>query len=402
MKIAIVTWISYNNYGTFLQAFALQSFLCQNGYDAYLLSDQRIIPWLNISKKENAIVCNKPYQKGGKVVHIVKELVNNFLPYIKKIIYRYRNAIVQKQNNKKLKYYFLSKQLFATFKQTKMIIDSEVFPNDLDVLNNKYDIFVAGSDQIWSVLQEKMLTYYFLDFVTKKKIAYAPSMGNIQIDQNKQKQLSVLLNDFCFLSVREEKSAIQLSKITSKKVEWVCDPTLLIGIDFWKKQTEDISVNKSNYILCYFLEDSSWYYKYAEEMAKKTHTHLALIPNNKSFVNRKYAVKSGIGPLEFVAWIRKAKYILTDSYHGMLFSIIFNKTFIPIKRFFDKDPNNQNIRLDTISKITEKEDIFISEKQFVIEDIPFFEWEKINRNIQKYREQSIRFFLGSLGEENDM
>lgn len=341
MKTAIVTWISYNNYGTLLQAYALQQQLNRIGIKSTILCDRMILDEHKAKNplhvKDSQFVCNDKEKKLARLcalIHNPKRL----------------GKILEARVNR-TKYerpYTESQDLCNLFKERDLSIYYDVFGDNLTALNNCFDAFIAGSDQVWSVFENAFNPYYFLDFVTRKKISYAPSLGTSVISQNISEQLKKLLDDYDNISVREKTTAEQLSGMLRRKVDWVVDPTLLHDREFWEQFTSKIPRRKKRYLLCYFLENRKWYFSYAKKLAKELHLELLLLPNRWDYISSEYVVETGVGPKEFVSLIRHSDYVLTDSYHGSIFSLIFQRDFQYLLRFNNDDQFSQNIRIQSL------------------------------------------------------
>ena len=266
----------------------------------------------------------------------------------------------------------------------------------MHILNAEYDVFVCGSDQIWSVLDKNFDGYYYLDFSTNKKISYATSIGANTIPENKAEQIAEWLKSFHAISVREKKTSEQLSDITGKKIQWVCDPTLLHDKNFWDNFCVRINDKPKKYLLCYLLSNKSWYFQYAHHLAKHLKLKLVLIPSCTDYTKYKECHKNGVGPREFVSLIKDAEFILTDSYHGSIFSLLFQKEFLCLKRFDDDDPINQNIRVDSLFEKCDLMDHIVPEGIFSPEDIKSTDYKKINDLLERFRIESRNYLYQNL------
>ena len=340
MKTATVTWITYNNYGTLLQAYALQKAIEQLGHENVILSDKEILKEFRASR---------PKKPKAQQLEAVPESSSARMKRLLADPGRlYRSILVRKDAERYGMPYEASQRACDDFRQQELSIREDVTGDSLAGLNGEYDAFLCGSDQVWSLFDENFCPYYFLDFTRKRKIAYAPSLGTDRITQEKAEKLKGLLQDFAALSVRESVSAKQLTEITGKQVQWVADPTLLHDREFWSEFASETPVRKKKYLLCYFLEHRAWYFDYARKLAGKLGLKLLLIPNKWDHLQHSCVVDAAVGPKEFVALFRDAAYVLTDSYHGSIFSLIFQKDFQYLQRFDKEDPQSQNIRVESL------------------------------------------------------
>ncbi|MDN0044615.1 polysaccharide pyruvyl transferase family protein [Mediterraneibacter glycyrrhizinilyticus] len=384
MKTATVTWITYNNYGTLLQAYALQQQLLEWGIENEILYDKNILQ-SHKSKYVQPIV--EDAEKNENVSNN-RSLRTRFIGLLSRPR-RILNVFLARVNREKYERpYIESQELCEVFKRTNLKIFYDVNIDKLNVLNNQYDIFIAGSDQIWSVFERNFNSFYYLDFVKKKKIAYAPSLGtNIITEQSKEK-IKSLLADFSFISVREKETATQLTQLLDQKVEWVADPTLLQDRQFWSKFTIGSPIRKKKYLLCYFLENREWYFDYAKRIAKKLNLDIVLLPNRWEYISCEYIIKRGVGPKEFVSLIQHADYVLTDSYHGSIFSLIFNRNFQYLLRFSHNDPTSQNIRIYSLFDYLGIDDRIVLSIEGKLPPIEIINYSTINKKIEEFRSLS--------------
>lgn len=389
MKSATVTWITYNNYGTQLQAFALQQFIAGLGITNVIVSDDLVLKELQ-SEKSN-INNNKNFNDynfercSDKFKRLFKKYLFHPKACIKvfiEIFNAYKNLLLAKRKERKQRAYKQSQDKFSDFKKDCLNILYNVSYKDLYALNDEFDVFVCGSDQIWSPLDCNFDGYYYLDFAHKKKFSYATSLGTTDIEVQKKEKIQEWTRDFYKLSVRELKSATQLSKYLNRNVEWVLDPTLLFDKTFWNEQRENYPVKK-RFIVCYFLEDKAWYISYAKSISNYLGVAFKIIPSSKKYAESSYSFKNGVGPREFVDLITKAEFVLTDSYHASVFSIIFEKNFLYLKRFKDDDPNCQNIRIESLFELLDIKNLIIDEKTFSKQDIVDLNYSKINKAINE-------------------
>lgn len=339
MKIATVTWLKYYNYGTYLQAYALRKKLELLGHDAKVINDKNVLAKYTQNKKQSLFYfifkCIR-YPFNGKKRRYYRELANKETEQYSKFE-EFKNQFIEVENN-----------------------------TDSDYLNTTYDLFICGSDQIWSPIIKNFNPYYYLDFVkdNNKKVSYAPSLGINNIDFALTDEIKTLLNSFRYISIREQEGKDKLSQIINKNIEVVLDPTLLLNSGDW----DEISSNRlitSKYLLCYFLGNKEWYREYAIKLAKKKHLQVVILSSLDTDMNSKYLYKDKCGPNEFISLLKYADYIITDSFHGTVFSLIYNKEFIAVKRFDDDDPASQNSRVYNLLNKISLANRFLDKEQFL-------------------------------------
>lgn len=380
MKTATVTWINYNNYGTLLQAYALQKAIEQLGHENEIISDAEVL------KAFRAAHPGKP----RPIVRLELEGLSDKLLRVAGEPGRVLRSILARTSQEAYAMpYESSQNACDIFRREKLKIRNDISPRELPELNGQYDAFVCGSDQIWSVFEENFNPYYYLDFVTGKKIAYAPSLGTDRIPEETAAKIRELLRDFSGLSAREEASARQLAEITSREVPWVCDPTLLHDRSFWADFAGDVAPVGKKYLLCYFLEDKPWYFSYARELSKKLGLTLLLIPNKWEHLQHSFVVKKPVGPETFVSLFQHADYVLTDSYHGSIFSMIFEKDFQYLQRFAEEDPYSQNIRVESLFGYLGLKDRVVKQDS-IIENL-WLPYDSIKQRMVEFGSHSVEF-----------
>lgn len=314
MNTATVTWTYYQNYGTILQAYALQQVIIKLGHDNKILDDRTII--------------RKKYRFA-----FVPDQIKN----ICRIVFYPNNVYIKKSRIRDREY--------KKFKTQHLYMDFNTDPvKDLD---KRYDIFICGSDQIWSPTEKIFDGFYFLEFTQKKKVAYAPSLGKAFLPDWYKTKVKRLLKDFDAISVRESKGAELLSEVIGYKPEVVVDPTLLLNVSDWDKIACGEGARKCKYILAYLLTPNDTYIQVIMDFAKKQNLEVCILGTSEEYLNLDME-NIFCGPSKFLQLIKNAEFVFTDSFHGTIFSILFHKEFYTFKRFADQSSFNQNSRIDNL------------------------------------------------------
>jgi len=302
MKIALITTHNANNYGAILQTFATQEVLKKYGTVTIINYENR---HLSISLD---LIRFLPTFHG--LLGMAKDVFRLFP--------RYR---------------VLSK--FQKFFDEYFNLSKIVTHYRIEELSVEYDVYVAGSDQIWNPScvskSGKIDKAYFLDFAAneKTKISYASSMGGYQYTEAEELIVKSLLKSFNLISVREKDTKNYLEGLLGRQVEHVLDPTLLLSKDSWLTSLE-IPKNNSieRYILFYCvpklqgIKEIAKYYR--EKLGIKI---IALDQGLSSGIKVDKHIRDA-GPREFVELFANAEFIITDSFHGTCFSINFGKPFV--------------------------------------------------------------------------
>jgi len=370
-KTATVTWIKYYNFGSYLQAYALQQAILRLGFENAVLDDSSIIEE-GRKKKDNLVI---HYLKG--VYHFLFSLKNKKIRKFQRL---------QKQS---IKDYNLFKEKFIN-------IDYRTLP--LEKIDERYDQFICGSDQIWNPTPYIFSPFYYLGFTNKQKTAYAPSFGITNYPNEFIAKTKPLIQNFDSLSIREKQGAEILEKSMGLKAKVVLDPTLLLDLNDWNKllQTKEQPDNQEPYILCYFLSDNSWYRDFVTKISKERQLPIKIFATKPEYLGYGYKTIFG-GPLEFLEEIKNATYVITDSYHGTIFSLIFEKKFYTLKRFSVDADNNQNSRVENLFSMIDTTDYFIGENDMQrINTLSPLDYMKIKTILSEQREESINYLSNAL------
>lgn len=367
MKVAIMTWFQYHNYGTALQVTALCKIIDKLGNDSCVIN----------------------YEQNGKPVLVLN---SNIVPFVfDKAFHILGNhfycGYTKKERDFKFKE-FLNKNIKFT-KTCKNLLD-------LENLNCCFDAFVCGSDQIWA--PSVFNPHYFLDFVIdeRKLLAYAPSVGLPKINNpNVQNRMRECIERFPYLSTREKSGSLLINKLIGRDVESVLDPTFLISCDEWLQFASNLGRNYGPYLLVYMLGRNESHWKSIYKIAKELNLNVKVIPVFTRDLKREGCIKDIVGPEEFLSLVYNSSYICTDSFHGLSFSIIFNKPFSVFERFKSNDKLNQNSRIYNILQLTELETRLIKNRNIdkIREEINY---SKVNSILSKEKLASLNFLRNSL------
>lgn len=258
-------------------------------------------------------------------------------------IHPFRRGIRGRLQNwiKSISYYSILKKqhaLYESFITNKLRLSTGVYKSNKELQNAHFDYthYITGSDQVWNIACPDADTAYYLDFVKKgKKIAYAVSTGATDIAQkaNNYGVYKKLVDDFDFISVREQNTVSQFQKMTGRSdIELLIDPTLLFTQEDWENHFNlNKPMVKGDYIFYYAFHYDDAVNKVVMEIAKRMNMP-AYIMEAKAW-GPKGCNKSGLklceysGPTAFLNLMKFAKLSLTTSFHGTVFSVIFRKCF---------------------------------------------------------------------------
>lgn len=365
-RTATITWINFRNFGTFLQAYALQQVIKSIGFEHTIISDEIIVKRM-MMQRHGMIFC------------------------VKRFFYNIYKRIPL--NNCCVKGFEKSDSMYKQFSDNFLTIDKD-WKSAKD-LNSRYDIFICGSDQIWSPVKDIFNSFYYLSFTDKKKVAYAPSIGVNSYPEEFRDRVKSLLESFSNISVREENGAKLLRSFVNKEITTVLDPTLLLTSEQWEKIIKKNEMIEP-YILCYLLTYNQTYIDFVYKYAKERNVKLKFFITDKRYLA--YAdIPLFVGPKEFLGEIHGTSYFFTDSFHGTIFAIQFKKRFAAFKRFKDADGKNQNSRLDNLFDILNLNNYFIAEDGLSeITQLPEIDYNRVHATLNEKREKSISFLSNAL------
>lgn len=308
IRVGILTFQNAINYGAVLQCYALQ-------------------------KKITDMNCNC-------------EVINYINPYFKK---RYSPFYVEYLNLKKFIYMILAfyyrrtrARKFARFLENHICLSPQYTSRNIKECIKRYDAVIVGSDQVWNLDISGNDKNYFLGFAKGiRRYSYAASFGDLEITENKSNDYRSLLENIEEISVREADGASIVHKLCNKKTIVNVDPVFLISEKDWLKIASD--VNDTGYILVYKINASKCY-DVAEKLSIQTRKKVKVILPDRSCPHNFEKYRT-ISPEEFVGFFKNADIVITDSFHGTLFSLIFEKIFYICP---DEITNSNNSRLMNI------------------------------------------------------
>lgn len=368
MKVGILTLLPLNsNYGGILQAWALQKFISDLGYDVIIFNTPQVG---TLSFKEKLfrypLRVYKRYVLGQK---IIVNFESKFVHNRKKIIPFVENKILTK------------------------IINRVV-----DINPQEYDYIIFGSDQVWRALYwcrtfpniSDAFGAFVQDTSKTKLISYAASFGKDNIEeypQEKLSEISLLLKRFRGISVREKSGVDICNRHFDVNAKWVMDPTMLHSIDVYEDVCKEIPI-KNKFIASYFLEES--------ELSKKIEEKILGNYNGSYDKIKSNVLKAEVRGIEdWLATFRDAEFIMTDSFHGSVFSIIFGKPFIVLD-----NPNRGTGRIKSLLQLFNIENHFIESVESLDDISSYCHKEKTSQILTNIRYESSSWLQNSLGEYN--
>lgn len=373
-KVAIANRTNLKNYGSVLQAYALCEVINSLGYDCEIIWEDG-----NLSKNYD-FRPNKVFSTGWKLLchpKLMKSTFSSVKQVQTKIISDETVRLFDNFVDSKVKRKFYSPKLMKKHAVGKM-----------------YDKFVCGSDQVWCSTTTYVDPLMYLRFVPEdKRIAYAPSLGRDYVPNYNARQMRRYINEIPDVSVREYTGQRLIKELTGRNVPVVVDPTLLLTKSQWNKIKVEPKVT-GDYILCYFLSTPTrdTQMKLLQHIKNSGKTVIALNSRLEYFEEDINVIYPDCGPQEFVGYISKADKVLTDSYHGMLFSIIYRKQFWSIEREYGEF--DQSSRQLSVLKMLNITDRYCRAEDPVTQTI--IDYELVAKCLEKQINESIQYLKSSL------
>lgn len=223
-------------------------------------------------------------------------------------------------------------------------------------------MFITGSDQVWNLNIHEGDTSYMLDFVvdSRKKGSYAASFGYSEIPEKFKETTKKCLKDFYYYNVREKEGKDILYNLIGRESQVVVDPTLLLEKNDYSNIIKETNF-KGQYIFIYNLTQSPSLIKFAKDFAENKGLKVVCINTNHKKEEGCININDA-SPQEFLGYLKNSEYVVTSSFHGMIFSLIFNKQF-----FYELNnkKSNNNSRLINLARLLGIEDREIKlEKSF--------------------------------------
>lgn len=384
-KVGIVSCYFKNNYGSMLQAYATKKVLDNN----------------NIENETISIDGNKDFSKGKKKYYISQMFNFNF---IKSKLGMIKMKFDMKFNKTLGKNVAIRNKKYKEFRREFNLSRSSNTYLDLTKLaSERYTDIVLGSDQLWLPVNV-VSDYYTLNWVpnTINKISYSTSFGVANIPKKYNDLYKKFLSRINHLSVREDTGVKIIKDISGLDAKLVCDPTILLTKEEWDEIAIKERIIKDKYILCYFLGNNIEHRKFVERLKEKTGFKIVSLNHADEFV--KYSDKYcdiapyDIGPREWINLVKNAEYVCTDSFHGTVFSLIYNKKFFNFRRYSSNSKASTNSRLDSLLNIVEVSNERILTGLEDVEDVLDYkiDFKKVNVNLDEYRQKSKKWLLNSI------
>ena len=355
MKVGVLTFHNAYNYGAILQAYATQEIVKSYGHEVEIINYQN-----------NAI--NQFYN--NRKFHL------RTIP--KRRFYKIPGYFIEKY------FYLKRRKAFRLFIKHFVSLSSSEYHQGDSIRIDNYDVILIGSDQLWN----KKLTggfdnVYWGDFHVPshtKKIAWSVCMNEINATEEENKFIIDHLQNFDAISVREKSLQDYLKSLTNVVYPQTLDPTLLLSKEQWKLLCHP--VKEENYIAVYAVQNENETIEYAH--------HIARLLNKKTLIIRSYSKryfsnenKEYAGPSEFLSYIKNADLVVSTSFHGTVFSLLFQKQFIcPIFR--------NNTRIESLLELAGLKERMVLPNDD-IRNLKTIDYNMVNTRLEEVKQKTTLF-----------
>ncbi len=373
-KFGFITFVS-NNYGTCLQAYAMRKAL------------EKIVG-------DNSVVFVRYESSPSKYQHqnVVRRIIAVFSRYsINELIHfkRYKDIIINREKK------------FATFKNL-IYKDAKTYHSVEELKENSlsFSTVVCGSDMIWSPEFPQYLDVYLLTWCKNaRRVSYAPSFGSTDISVELMKKYEEALTDFYRISCREQSGAQLVDTIIGKKVPVVLDPTLLFDQSQWLTWFPQRQKIVPPYILVYcFGGISSSMRRQVEAISRRERMAIRYIfsPRISDTIHESINGDISYGPAEYVQLFANASFIVVNGYHGLIFSLIFEKPFVLLHRDKQEHWGVHEHRMSDLLKILSLEDRYINPDAKIQDTFLTLDYKSVSDVIKKERDRSWEYLKEAL------
>lgn len=370
MKTATITFHASHNYGSMLQAYALQQVLVNEvGVENEILN-------LRTDSQDSMYPSPKAFPRS-----------------LKGLLIWCLNLPIQKQ-------LYMKYLLFEKFLSDNLILSPEFKCEDeVTAYAGRYDYLISGSDQIWNTICVDFDWSYYLPFAKNNAIAYAPSMGpypHRQVREANFKKINECLKGYKSISVRETATAEMVKEITGIAPPVMIDPTMLLDGKHWDRLAGTQSKPKNKYIFFYSPFYTMELCDMAYDMSK--HTGLPIVVSNKLPTKFRFSGKAAnfnqildCGPIEFLGLIKNAEFVISGSFHAVVFSLLYHRPFLAYKG--DSDSRMRQILSNSSLLDYAFDSTNYLSKINLLNHIDFSGFEVY---VSEERERSLRFLKDSL------
>lgn len=372
-EFGILTFYNVINYGAALQAYALQEKVKELG---------KTSEFIRFADSH----ANDTVAKG----------LGDYLRALHNVGYSIKTYLTIRKEGRK------QNEMFTDF-QEKLLNKSKKYYLSIEELKAdeaSYKGFITGSDMVWSDIGQN-LEVYFLTFAPKiKRLSYAPSLTGRDGETLEEKEkYANWINQISYLSCREQYGVDYIRQNTGREAKKVVDPTLLFDKSQWKEKLTLSEKKEKPYILCYLFRGiTRSLERKVKQYAKDQGMEIKYIPMSpkERMHNLKHGFSAAYGPKEFVEEFLNAELVFTNSFHGLLFSLIMNKPFYLLHRGEGNEWAKHEERMTNILTQLDLQNRFVFENQLPQSADLFVDYDTVNEKIKLLRNDSISYLSNAI------
>ena len=383
-KVGLVCNYYMLNYGSLLQCYATVKAIKDMGYDIEAIQFENI-----------------PTKKAKKQLVLRLKIKQLFKPSaIFKKLERIKNTNYNSEYDELRK---KRKEKFDKFVNENIPLSRKY--NSLEEVSEycrEYDVLTLGSDQLLCP-KDIIMGYHSLEFVPDdiKKISYAASFGLSKLPMLVKKKAARDLKRFDCFAAREIAGEKIYKDLTGKSAPVVVDPTLLLSRDKWLDVAGEKPLVDGDYIFCYFIGNNEKHREMANIIKEKTGLKIATIRHIDDYISADEGFGdvciNDSGPIEFTNMILNAKYVLSDSFHSTIFSIMYHKKFLVFNRFAEGSTGSTNSRIYSLLEMLSLQDRRTDDKETVNDILTKeIEYDKVDTKLESWIKDSKDYLKGAI------
>ena len=376
-KVAVINRTNFKNYGSVLQCYALCRAVKKLGYDSEIV-------WVsgNLSKNFDFRLDKIASSLFTLATH--PRLISATLTNAKDL----GSRVISEETVRLFDEFVSSEIVQRTYSKRELSRKAK---------SDEYKKFICGSDQIWCSTTLYVDPLMYLRFAPKeKRISYAPSIGRDFIPDYNKRRMRKYINEIPCLSVREIEGKRLIKELCARDATLVLDPTLLHTKNDYDALRGEIKADRK-YMLCYFLDTPS-YESQARlcEISRELGAGVIALGSRLEVLEREGVdvAYPDCGPREFLSYIDGADFVITDSYHGMLFSIIYEKEFLSLERAYKQ--YDQSSRQKTVLRLLSLEERYITSADGLCLGCTPIDYRSVSAKISEKRGESLAFLKNAI------
>lgn len=365
MKIGILTFHNAYNYGAVLQTYATQELVKSLGHEVVVIDyHNKKVDWAYERRKFH---------------------IRGFL----RSTYRCPLYILEKY------FFWRRRKAYNAFFKHNINLSGKRYDEGMALSLDTYDVVLIGSDQLWN----KKITggldrVYWGQFATlpdTRIVAWSVCMNSISLNAEETKRVRDYLRSFYAISVREESLQTFLKSLTEKEIWHTLDPTLTLPASKWNELCTPVKQN--SYIAVYAVRKECETIAFARKLSKQLGKRLVIIRSYaKWYMSAEN--KEHCGPAEFLSYIKNADYVVTSSFHGTVFSLLFQRQFVCPRL-------DGNVRVEDLLRTVGLSSRMADDWHKAL-NLPRIDYSSLSNEFDKKKTETMNFLKNALGIENKL